>query len=294
MIQIVDGEILIDRVSVLAKFRSLLVAIERDEAKQEHELLLATGKSESGKSRNLNEPREKKILLLTGKPKTGKSRLLEVFSYIAETEQKALCVAIDLRAQLGGGVPRILRSIATQLQVKYSALSEVGIEDSSNQKVQIFSLLLRSTVNINMGTSRNDQSPTIEQLMEKLNEALVDLSHQYMILFLFDNYEAADTFVQDWMKTMFLTSLTRLRNVKVVVAGQTVPDPIIEWSRICFKPVEELQGITLAESVAYCRHIGADQIYAEERIQEFHEMYEGKPGYWVEMFTPYFLKSKAK
>jgi hypothetical protein len=57
-----------------------------------------------------------------------------------------------------------------------------------------------------------------------------------LVVFLFDTYEDATTEVQTWLSGPFLARAAQVVKVRVVVAGQTVPDKNnIEWGHCCVR-----------------------------------------------------------
>jgi len=83
------------------------------------------------------------------------------------------------------------------------------------------------------------------------------------MLMLFDTYEQATTEVQDWISGPFLARAAQVLPVRVVVAGQTVPDKNnIEWGHCC--TAHDLYGVAEARHwmpivQATQRHIPFDQ-----------------------------------
>jgi hypothetical protein len=69
---------------------------------------------------------------------------------------------------------------------------------------------------------------------------LAELSQ--LIVFLFDTYDHAPTEVQEWLSGPFLARVIHVPTVRVVVAGQVVPDRNnIEWGHCCV--MHDLDGV---------------------------------------------------
>jgi hypothetical protein len=50
-----------------------------------------------------------------------------------------------------------------------------------------------------------------------------------LILITFDTYERASTEVTDWIEGVFLTRVANVPQIRVLIAGQSVPDPLLDW-----------------------------------------------------------------
>ena len=58
------------------------------------------------------------------------------------------------------------------------------------------------------------------------------LSLDQMIVFIFDHFEKSATPTKQWIASPFLSRIAATPNVRVVIGGQGVPIPNVEWSHI--------------------------------------------------------------
>ena len=109
------------------------------------------------------------------------------------------------------------------------------------------------------------------------------------IVLFFDSVNEASSTVCDWLMDTLLVQLSRLRHVRVVVAGRTLPEASGSYATICcshqLTPVEEDEVF-----IIYCQLVGADLI--EQSIRDFARAFDYKPGLFVDYVFPKFVARK--
>ncbi len=77
-----------------------------------------------------------------------------------------------------------------------------------------------------------DRSYRRAALTEAWFEDVQQLAEPFLVVF--DTYEAATAEIQEWLSGPFLARVATADPLRVVIAGQTVPDKLnIEWSQCC-------------------------------------------------------------
>ena len=190
---------------------------------------------------------QKRILMFSGESGSGKTLLL---SYCLESRvpESVTCVPIELRGSAvsvaeifhrSGGIlkwdrlPNFTKQVAN-----IQGIPQVQI---NNNKISGFKTHISVALQIESQEIR-------EQRRAALTEALFDDLEDFNqpVLFALDTYEKATTEVQEWISGPFLFRASQSEQVRVLVAGQTIPNGInIEWRSRC--ETRHLYGVPNAE-----------------------------------------------
>lgn len=191
---------------------------------------------------------EKRILFFRGESGTGKTSLLSHCRNSVKQSTEVLYVNTDLKGtavtiaeilsrtseRLGADKLPTLRKLVADI----IGIPEVNLEDVKQTG-------LGNNISISLQvTDRSDR----QQRQVALTEALFkDLRQQKQsVLFIFDTYQDATTEVQDWIGGPFLARVESASSVRVVMAGQNVPDDNnIDWGHCC--ALHELGGVPNAK-----------------------------------------------
>jgi hypothetical protein len=162
----------------------------------------------------------------------GKTSLLTEFASLVDPEV-AILVKIDLKSAQTG-IAYIFSRMQRRLgEDKFSNFNRAlnnflsaGVEIADNQ-IEGTENQIQVILNAESEESRNFR-------LSKLQEAFFrDLQAvKKPILIIFDTFNLAPASVADWVGGGFLVEVADVENVRVVIAGQTVPKLSFEWSDI--------------------------------------------------------------
>jgi len=183
-----------------------------------------------------------RILLVHGESGSGKTTFLEHCR--EQTPSQVPCLPIELRRSAVGVAEFFSRSGRW-----------LGWQRMSNFKMRVSQLggapLVQIDGNVLAGVNNSinvalhaDTLADREERRAALTDAWFDdleaLSHPALVVF--DTYEQATSEVKDWISGPFLARVPHVKPVRVVVAGQIVPEKhTIEWGHCCDQ--QELLGV---------------------------------------------------
>ncbi|BAB76681.1 ATP-binding protein [Anabaena sp. FACHB-709] len=170
-----------------------------------------------------------RVLLIKAESGLGKTSLLARFKHTLST-QKTLCVDMDLKsAQLGISYffSRVRQRLGEQrfpcLNAAVGSYLSSGIEVSdtkitgnNNQFSVVLSNVDENTRNFRLTELREAFFRDLRKIPQKL-------------VFLFDTYEKAPSELANWLGGEFLADVVDTPKLIVVIAGQQIPQPTIEW-----------------------------------------------------------------
>jgi energy-coupling factor transporter ATP-binding protein EcfA2 len=189
----------------------------------------------------------KPILLFKGKSGNGKSTLMEHCQ--TQIHQDIHQVLVDLR------------SPTNVMQFFYKSAERLNWDSFEHFKKYLNELTQEFNINVNGNTQAGVgnminvelktffESTTLEQRAERYTvlthawaKDINNLDHPCVLLL--DAYEKAHTEFQDWVTRDLLNSAANSQHIRVVVAGQSVPDSF-EWKHRSV--IKELDGVHEAE-----------------------------------------------
>jgi hypothetical protein len=182
----------------------------------------------------LGEDCARRILLFHGKETgTGKTTLL---TFCRQRIRNTIPHAeIQLRGKIVGLAEIFYRMSSIIKWEKMPNFTQRLAEIEGTPKVQIDRNWLTGINNKISVALRVEKQDDREQRQAALTDAwFQDAATLGRIIVLFDTYEQAPTEVQDWISGPFLARVALTSSIRVVIAGQQVPDrKNIEWGECC-------------------------------------------------------------
>jgi hypothetical protein len=178
------------------------------------------------------------VLLFSGDSGSGKTTLVNVC--LDDVPDHVTTVPIDLRGS-ANTVPEIFRRLGARLG--WDHLPTFAAHIATLREIPVPALDIDRNWLLGIGNhiqvALQVQSPTDrEERRAALTAALfTDLQHRAApLLVAFDTYEKATPEVKDWITGPFLASVAETAALRVLVAGQRVPDhENITWGRCCVR-----------------------------------------------------------
>jgi hypothetical protein len=121
-------------------------------------------------------------------------------------------------------------------------------------------------------------------------EFVVDVTNlkDVSLVMVFDQVDNAEETTRDWLTDTLLVQLAALPQVRIVIAGQTVPEASGSYAAACqsyeLLPVEEDSAY-----INYCRQIGAN--LTEDNIRVLAHAVDYKPGQFADLM-PKFMQGR--
>ena len=190
-----------------------------------------------------NDIEDMKILLYEGKSGYGKTTLLR--HCLNKPKNKILNVKFCFKSGAISIGEIFFKTIATLGETKFVEFNKALNSLSTELVVNVSNIEQLGTKNrIELALYAHDESD------KKFRELLLteawwkDLQAiNSKVVFVFDTFEKVGNNLNDWIISSFLPRIPYLKNVKVVIAGQNVPDSNnIDWGEYCKHII--LQGIS--------------------------------------------------
>ncbi len=219
-----------------------------------------------------------RILYLVGTAKMGKSHLLHTYRSQATSQHRALCALVDVRTETLS-YSDILHQCCQQLRIPmptYQAARD-DLTRQHERNARGLNLLNIFTQRAQEGT--RSQRHERHRLTEAFVKDLDALPDALPILLLFDSVEQAQENTRAWIIDDFLTALSPLAHVRVVLAGREHPDCPTTWRDMCI--IHDLLPVALHHYEAYCASIGVP--LDPERLAQLHRALKGSPGGLIEI-----------
>lgn len=233
-----------------------------------------------------------RVLRLLGDSKMGKSHLLnKVFAPLARKNYRIPCAVVDLRGN-SITVSYILHLLCAQLGGEHHFPTYHAAHDAwlNQPRVEVKGLKAwLSSVNVRAGASERDPQRIDRQLTTKFVADLQNLAAT-PILLLFDQLDNSPVNIQNWLMDELLVSLALLENMRVIVAGQTMPDAAGSYAAVCCS--YELTAVVDENAyIDYCRH--HELTIPDQSIKDFARVFDYKPGLFVDWVLPKFSQPRG-
>jgi energy-coupling factor transporter ATP-binding protein EcfA2 len=179
---------------------------------------------------------ERRILLFEGKSGSGKSTLLtHCRTHIPKESHH---IPVDLRGtslSLAGLFFKMMRQLKNEL---FRAFSDKVAELSGRSAVELKNVAQWGNENqIHVALQGSTNLSREERLAALTNAWFSDMQAvQRQCVVMMDTFEQANDEMKEWVSGDFLTEVANSENLRVMVAGQCVPDVSrIEWGHCCEK-----------------------------------------------------------
>lgn len=234
-----------------------------------------------------------RILRLLGESKLGKTHFLtKVFPTIARQHYSANFALLELRSRA-----------LTRLDILHIASGLLGDETTfpsyhaayhdwmNRPHTQVAGLqALLSYVRIKPEGEPDQTHKATRHLVSRFVSdlrAVTDIPS----LFLFDALDdAADISTVDWLMNVLLVQLAQLPHLRVVLAGQSVPEPCASYTTLC-RTHELLPVDDEDEYIAYCRQLGIQ--LSCQSIRDIAHILDYKPGLFVDYVLPRYAHRES-
>lgn len=177
---------------------------------------------------------QERILLFSGESGIGKTQLLKFcLGKIQDPKRK---IQIDLKGGIHGITEIFSRSALDLKWDRENLFIRTVTNPQPEPRIQVNENSLAG-INNSISVYLNvDRLADREQRRSELTEAWFGelAALRYPILIVMDTFEQATTEVKNWIGGPFLARVARLEQLRVVIAGQQVPDAnSIEWGHCC-------------------------------------------------------------
>jgi hypothetical protein len=221
-----------------------------------------------------------RILLFQGESGSGKTTLLDHCLHDFDYSDRICRVIIDFK---GGRInlPKLFNELGREIgwkqlptfQTRLANFAE-GDRIAIDQNRQI-GLGNRITVFL----SPEDPTVRIRRLAALSEDLLTDLLNLTRpVLIVLDTYEQATAATREWIETYLLDWLDKVVQLRVLIAGQTIPEPTLKWGRL--SQIRQLHGVPEPDHwVPVVERISPQHAGKEHRgwLNAICQTYEGRP-----------------
>ncbi len=171
------------------------------------------------------------VLLIEAKSGFGKTWLLARFKH--NLPINTLCVLIDIKSAQRG-IPYIFSCVRNRLGQERFPKLNAAVQRYLSSGVEVSDTTMIGKDNqLSVVLSNVDESTRNFRLTELREAFFQDLQViPQKLVFLFDSYEKAPTELADWLGGEFLAEVVYTPKLIVVIAGQHIPQPTIEWMHL--------------------------------------------------------------
>lgn len=227
-----------------------------------------------------------RVLYIAGKTKLGKSHLLtKVFPVLARQDYQARHAIIDLRNPMCT-ISDILSLTSNQLDSKrstnYQDAYQIWLNKPKVEMKDVFLLLSSLTVSakpVHDDLQQRDHHLTIEFIKD------LEAYDDQLLLLLVDHIDHAAEKIQSWLINTFLVRISRLKHIRAVIAGRSIPEPHGTYAASCLH--SQLHPVTDEDAyINYCRRLNVTLV--EQSVRDIARMLDYQPGMFVDYVLPKF------
>ncbi|MBD2533868.1 hypothetical protein H6G97_31700 [Nostoc flagelliforme FACHB-838] len=186
----------------------------------------------------------KRVLLIEAKSGLGKTQLLALFQH--SLPKNILSVPVDLKTAQQG-IPYIFSRVRKRLGEESFPSLNAAVRRYLKSGIEIADTTMTGNDNQLSVVLSNDESTRNFRLTELREAFFQDLRKiPQTLVFLFDSYEKAATELANWLEGEFLADVVDTPKLIVVIAGQKIPQPTIEWMNLhhccCLEAISEAKA----------------------------------------------------
>lgn len=195
---------------------------------------IANRKKEVEKFEQLLSDHQQRILFLKAPSSYGKSHLIDRFTHLCQNQSRVKLVNLDLTDSVTGiayFISRMKRKLQTERFLKYR--EEVRQILSTQRNASMSNIDIQgdeNTLQILLNTDEQQKQLRLAQLEDAFFQDLGQI--QSTVVMMIDAFEKAPEELKKWIGTAFLPATVEHPNLRVVIAGQEVPEASSEW-RAC-------------------------------------------------------------
>jgi GTPase SAR1 family protein len=223
---------------------------------------------------------ESRILLFRGDSGTGKSTLLEYYLHQLPLPPRMRRIVVDFK---GGAVnlAKLFNEIGREVGWAHLPQFQAKLDGLEGGR----SITIDSNTMLGIGNRINvllspEDATTREYRLAALSAALLDdLSIMPDgILLVLDTYEQAAASTKEWIESYLLDCLDKLPGLRVLIAGQSVPEPTLRWRRL--QQTRDLRGVREPDQwlkvVRHMRPLQPDE-FSLDWLEAIVQVHKGRP-----------------
>lgn len=237
-----------------------------------------------------------RVLHLAGEANMGKTHLVsKVFPELVKQNYQAQYAVLDLRGHMQN-IPDILHAICGLLGSESLFPTYYrAYEDWANRPTLEVSGLKAFFSNVRLQGIREDDKSIrriAPQLTAKFVEDLRSLTDQNYVL-IFDTFDQAKESIRNWLVGTLVAHLATLNQIRIVVAGRSLPTPSGSYSNVCVS--HRLQQVKNPEKfINFCRQLDiSEEALTEQSIRDFAHVFDYTPGLFAGYVLPSYINRRG-
>ncbi|MEH1862214.1 MAG: hypothetical protein V7L21_30370 [Nostoc sp.] len=216
----------------------------------------------------------KRILLIKAESGFGKTWLLTRFKHTLP-EENVLCVDIDIKSA-ERGIAYIFDCVPDYLGKKRFPRLNAAMEQYLSSGIEVSDTTMIGKDNQLSVVLSSEDKLALDLRFAKVQEAFFQDLEQIpeKLVFLFDSYQKAPTELANWLSGKFLRQVVKIKKLIVVIAGQEIPEPTVEWMGLHdFCPLG-----AISELKAWCDYAQNEGLSLNEfQVESAMILCEGQP-----------------
>lgn len=224
----------------------------------------------------LDPHRRQRILMFSGESGIGKTRLLQHFLERTPAELPALLIQMRGRETTVADIfNRLGRRIGWEHLSRFTG--QVARLAQTPQEPDDPNWLVEIRQHLQAAINQADLSQREEHKILLTDAWFTDVQQRTTPLLLaLDTFEQTSSELENWLSRQFLPWVAESEPVRVLVAGQTVPEPTSEWGYCC--SYRQLQGVPEAQAWLPVAQAMGKQVASLDYLAGVCAALRGNPG----------------